>query len=60
VIAWILGSRYCGHDYVVNGIPEYYRLKEGHTSIVARVVTGYTQDSVSNLNGVNIYQTDIK
>jgi subtilisin-like proprotein convertase family protein/uncharacterized protein YvpB len=65
VIVWILGSRYSGYDYVVNGIPEYYRPSEGNISIVARyehtvVVTGYSQDSVSYLNGGTIYQKDQK
>jgi uncharacterized protein YvpB len=58
-----LGSKYAGYEYVVNGIPEYYRPKEGNNAVVARyehtvIVTGYTEDSVSYLNGGNIYQKD--
>jgi subtilisin-like proprotein convertase family protein/uncharacterized protein YvpB len=65
VIVWILGSKYAGYEYVVNGIPEYYRPKEGNNAVVARyehtvIVTGYTEDSVSYLNGGNIYQKDRK
>jgi uncharacterized protein YvpB len=66
VIAWILGSRSSGHyDYVVNGIPEYYYSPDGELSITARfehtvVVTGYTQDTVTYLNGGSIYQKSLK
>jgi subtilisin-like proprotein convertase family protein/uncharacterized protein YvpB len=65
VIVWILGSKYSGYDYVVNGIPEYYRPKKGDNTVVSRyehtvIVTGYTNESVSYLNGGNIYQKDHK
>ncbi len=65
VIVWILGSRYSGYEYVVNGIPEYYRPKKGNNTVVARyehtvIVTGYTSDSVTYLNGGNIYQKNRK
>ena len=65
VIVWILGSKYSGYDYVVNGIPEYSQPKGGNNTVVARyehtvVVTGYSQDTVSYLNGGNIYQKDLK
>lgn len=65
VIVWILGSKYAGYDYVVNGIPEYYRPRKGNNTVVARyehtvIVTGYTNNSVSFLNGGTIYQKDRK
>jgi subtilisin-like proprotein convertase family protein/uncharacterized protein YvpB len=65
VIVWILGSRYNGYDYVVNGIPVYYQPQKGNNTVVARyehtvVVTGYTQDSVYYLNGGTIYQKGLK
>ena len=58
VIAWIIGS-------VNNGVPEYYPPKEGNLTIVARyehtvVVTGYSPDSVTYLNGGTIYQKSLK
>ena len=61
VIAWIIGSyRYGDYDYVVNGIPEYYPIGEGMVTVAARyehtvIVTGYTSDSVTYLNGGGIY-----
>jgi subtilisin-like proprotein convertase family protein/uncharacterized protein YvpB len=53
VITWIVGS-------VVNGIPEYYLPPDEQLTIVARyehtvIVTGYTSDSVTYLNGANSY-----
>ncbi|UCD98801.1 MAG: C39 family peptidase [Chloroflexota bacterium] len=65
VIVWILGSNYSGYDYVVNGIPEYYRPNSGYNTVVARyehtvIVMGYTQDSVYYLNGGTIYQKSRK
>jgi uncharacterized protein YvpB len=67
VIVWILGSfsSRIDYDYVVNGIPEYYQSQDGTLSTVARyehtvVLTGYTQDSVSYLNGGTIYKKDLK
>ena len=67
VIVWILGSQSTGYpyDYIVNGIPEYYISSGGELSIVARyehtvVLTGYTQDKVTYLNGGSIYQKDLK
>ncbi len=67
VIVWILGSKSSGYyyDYVVSGIPEYYSSPEGELSIVARyehtvVLTGYTQDTVTYLNGGTIYTKDLK
>ena len=73
VIVWILGSgapRYYygdnyAYDYIVNGIPEYHISGDGELSTVARfehtvVLTGYTQDSVSFLNGGTIYQKPLK
>jgi subtilisin-like proprotein convertase family protein len=49
VIVWIIGS-------VVNGIPVYYTSSDGHLTTVARyehtvIVTGYTETSVTYLNG---------
>lgn len=60
VIVWIIGF-----DPLTRGIPEYYHPSQGNTTVVARyehtvIVTGYTQDSVSYLNGGNIYQKDRK
>jgi len=51
VITWIVGS-------VVNGIPEYYLPPDDELTIVARyehtvIVTGYSSDSVTYLNGAN-------
>ena len=67
VIVWILGSKSSGYsyDYVVSGIPEYYVSPEGELSIVSRyehtvVLTGYTQDTVTYLNGGTIYQKNLK
>lgn len=66
VIVWILGSTYSyPYDYVVNGIPEYSISSAGELSIVARyehtvVLTGYTQDTVSYLNGGTIYEKNLK
>jgi uncharacterized protein YvpB len=61
VIVWILGSgsSYPSYEYVVNGIPVYYRSSDGYISTVARfehtvVVTGYDQDNVYYLNGGGI------
>ena len=66
-IVWILGSKSSGYfyDYVVSGIPEYHSSPEGELSIVARyehtvVLTGYTQDTVTYLNGGALYQKDLK
>jgi len=60
VIVWIVGS-----NPIRNGIPVYYQSSDGHISTVARyehtvILTGYTQDSVSYLNGGTIYQIDLK
>lgn len=61
VIAWIVGNVINGVPaYVVNGIPIYYEPPEGEHTVVARyehtvIVTGYTADSVSYLNGGAIY-----
>ncbi len=61
VIVWIVGNVINGIPvYVVNGIPVYYQSKDGDLTIVARyehtvIVTGYTSDSVSYLNGGTIY-----
>jgi subtilisin-like proprotein convertase family protein/uncharacterized protein YvpB len=51
VIAWIVGP-------VVNGVPEYYLPSDEQLTLVARyehtvIVTGYTSDSVTYLNGAN-------
>lgn len=60
VIAWIVGSNYPGYYvYVVNGIPEYYSPENGSYSVVARfehtvIITGYSPDSVTYLNGGTI------
>lgn len=64
VIVWILGSHHSGYDYVVNGIPVYYQSADGYISTVARyehtvVLTGYTQDSVTYLNGGNLIQKSL-
>jgi subtilisin-like proprotein convertase family protein/uncharacterized protein YvpB len=53
VITWIVGS-------VVNGIPEYYLPPDELLTVVARyehtvIVTGYTPDSVTYLNGAFPY-----
>lgn len=58
VIVWIVGS-------VVNGIPEYYPIEEGKVTVAARyehtvIITGYTSDSVSFLNGGGIYQKGLQ
>lgn len=58
VIVWIVGNS--AYQYVVNGIPVYYSPSQGDLTVVARyehtvVVTGYTSDSVSYLNGGSIY-----
>lgn len=58
VIVWIVGNS--AYQYVVNGIPVYYSPPAGDLTVVARyehtvVVTGYTSDSVSYLNGGSIY-----
>jgi subtilisin-like proprotein convertase family protein/uncharacterized protein YvpB len=58
VIAWIVGS-------VVNGIPEYYPIEEGKVTVAARyehtvIITGYTSDSVTYLNGGGIYQKGLQ
>ena len=61
VIAWIAGNVINGVAvYVVNGVPIYYQPSEGGHTVVARyehtvIVTGYTTDSVSYLNGGAIY-----
>jgi uncharacterized protein YvpB len=65
VIVWILGSGYSGYEYVVPGIPIYYQSIDGHISTVARfehtvILTGYDQDSVTYLNGANIYQKSLE
>jgi len=66
VIAWIVGSKYPGYyDYVVNGIPEYYPIEAGTVTTAARyehtvIITGYTSDSVSFLNGRGIYQKGLQ
>ena len=66
VIAWIVGSKYPGYyDYVVNGIPEYYPTEEGTVTTAARyehtvIITGYTSDSVTFLNGGGIYQKGLQ
>ena len=60
VIIWIIGS-----NLLTRGIPEYYHPSEGNTTVVARyehtvVVTGYSQNTVSYLNGGNIYKISLK
>ena len=67
VIVWILGSGSPGssYDYVVPGIPIYYISPGGELSIVARfehtvVLTGYTGDTVTYLNGGNIITKSLK
>lgn len=57
VIVWIVGS-------VINGIPTYYTALDGHITVVARhehtvIVTGYTETSVSFLNGDTIYSRSL-
>jgi len=60
VIAWIVGSNYPGYYvYVVNEIPEYFSPKKGNYSVVTQfehtvIVTGYSPDSVTYLNGGKI------
>lgn len=57
VIAWIVGTQIQGYyDYVVNGTPLYYLPPDGNLTIVAPyehtvIVTGYTKDAVTFLNG---------
>ena len=58
MIVWIVGS-------VVNGIPEYYPIEAGKVTVAARyehtvIITGYTSDSVSFLNGGGIYQKGLQ
>lgn len=53
VIVWIVGS-------IINGIPSYYSTNNGPLTIVARfehtvIVTGYTQNRITYLNGGYIY-----
>jgi uncharacterized protein YvpB len=66
VIAWIVGSKYPGYyDYVVNGIPEYYPINDGTITTAARyehtvIITGYTSNSVTYLNGGGIYQKGLQ
>jgi uncharacterized protein YvpB len=66
VIVWILGSgAYGSYDYVVNGIPEYYQTDTDDLTVVARfehtvVVTEYTPNTVSYLNGSSIQTTSLK
>jgi subtilisin-like proprotein convertase family protein/uncharacterized protein YvpB len=66
VIAWIVGSKYPGtYDYVVNGIPEYYPIGGGMVTVAARyehtvIVTGYSPDSVTYLNGGGINKKGLK
>jgi subtilisin-like proprotein convertase family protein len=65
VIVWIVGSYSQGqYDYVVNGIPQYYLPQEGHMTVVTPyehtvIVSGYTQDTVTYLNGGNFYTRTI-
>lgn len=66
VIVWIVGSpnQGGGYDYVVNGIPRYYIPREGHLTVVAPyehtvIVSGYTQDTVTYLNGGYFYTRNI-
>ena len=60
VIVWIIGS-----NPLTRGIPEYFQPSEGNMAVVARyehtvVVTGYSQNTVSYLNGGNIYEIGLK
>jgi uncharacterized protein YvpB len=55
VIVWIVGS-----NPLTNGIPIYYLPSDGLLTIVARyehtvIVTGFTADTVTYLNGANYY-----
>ena len=65
VIVWIVGSYNQGqYDYVVNGIPQYYSPQEGHMTVVTPfehtvIVSGYTQDTVTYLNGGYFYTRNI-
>jgi hypothetical protein len=65
VIAWIVGANDPGdYEYVVNGIPIYYHPSDEFLTIVARyehtvIVTGYTQDRVTYLNGANLQSKDL-
>ena len=65
VITWIVCSNYPGYYvYVVNGIPEYYSSKQGNHSVVSRfehtvIVTGYSPDSVTYLNGGTINRVSL-
>jgi uncharacterized protein YvpB/subtilisin-like proprotein convertase family protein len=59
VMVWIVGSP------LKNGIPEYYTPSDGLSTIVARyehtvVVTGYTENNVSYLNGGTIYSLSMQ
>lgn len=62
VIVWIVGNS--SLQYVVNGVPVYYTPSEGDLTVVARyehtvIVTEYTSDSVSYLNGGYIYTKNL-
>jgi subtilisin-like proprotein convertase family protein/uncharacterized protein YvpB len=65
VIVWIVGSYSQGfYDYVVNGIPRYYSPQEGHLTVVVPyehtvIVSGYTEDTVTYLNGGSFYTRTI-
>lgn len=65
VIAWIVGATYQGYyDYVVNGIPIYYHPPDDLLTIVARyehtvIITGYTNDRVTYLNGASLQSKNL-
>lgn len=65
VIVWIVGNiEGSTIQYVVNGVPVYYTPSEGDLTVVARyehtvIVTGYTSDSVSYLNGGSTYTKNL-
>jgi subtilisin-like proprotein convertase family protein len=65
VIVWIVGAPSgFGYEYVVNGIPLYYPPQEGNLTVVAPyehtvIVSGYTEDTVTYLNGGNFYTRNI-
>jgi subtilisin-like proprotein convertase family protein/uncharacterized protein YvpB len=64
VIVWIIGTPPTSNP-LTNGIPQYYFPNDGLLTIVAAyehtvIVTGYTANTVTFLNGANYYTMDQK
>ncbi len=58
VIVWIVGP-------IINGIPSYYSTSDDPLTVVARfehtvIVTGYTQNSITFLNGNSFYTRSLE